>query len=58
MVGDRHSDIEAGSLNKLITIGCQYGFGDENEIKDADIKVNRIQDILPIIKNLSKKDPV
>ncbi|MGG3563259.1 HAD-IA family hydrolase [Neobacillus rhizosphaerae] len=58
MVGDRHSDIEAGSLNQLTTIGCEYGFGDEREIKDADILVNRIQDILPIIKKLSEKDPV
>lgn len=57
MVGDRHSDIEAGSLNGLITIGCQYGFGDEEEIKDADIRVKRIEDILPIINHLTEKDP-
>jgi phosphoglycolate phosphatase len=57
MVGDRHSDIEAGNLNQLTTIGCQYGFGDSEEIRDADVKIQDIQDILPIIKNLSEKDP-
>ncbi|WP_199880749.1 HAD family hydrolase [Bacillus massiliglaciei] len=58
MVGDRHSDIEAGKFNQLITIGCRYGFGDEKEIQDADYTVHHIQEILPIIKKQSEKDPV
>jgi phosphoglycolate phosphatase len=58
MVGDRHSDIEAGRLNQLTTIGCLYGFGDAEEIKQADVKINRLQDLISIIEKRSEKDPV
>jgi phosphoglycolate phosphatase len=49
MVGDRHSDIEAGNLNQLTTIGCKYGFGDSEEISDANVIIQDIQDILHLL---------
>ena len=35
MVGDRHYDIEGAKANNLQTIGVTYGFGSEEELKDA-----------------------
>ncbi len=35
MVGDRHYDIEGAKVNNLKTIGVTYGFGSEEELKDA-----------------------
>ena len=35
MVGDRHYDIEGAKANNLQTIGVTYGFGTEQELKDA-----------------------
>lgn len=56
MVGDRHSDIEAGAMNHLTTVGCQYGFGDDEEIKLADVKIQSLNELIPIIKKLSEED--
>ncbi|TCS81585.1 HAD family hydrolase [Tepidibacillus fermentans] len=39
MVGDRSSDIEAGKVNNLPTIGCDFGFADDHELIGADIKI-------------------
>jgi phosphoglycolate phosphatase-like HAD superfamily hydrolase len=36
MVGDRHSDVEAGTTNGLFTIGCDFGFATEGELDGAD----------------------
>ncbi|MCM3570269.1 HAD family hydrolase [Neobacillus mesonae] len=55
IAGDRLSDIEAGRKNHLTTIGCLYGFGDVKETYHADVKINRIEDIIPVIKTLSEK---
>lgn len=46
MVGDRHSDIEAGRENRLLCIGCAFGFGDEAELSGADFIVRSFPDIL------------
>jgi len=37
MVGDRHSDVEAGKTNGLFTIGCDFGFAKEGELDGADV---------------------
>lgn len=36
MVGDRHSDVEAGKSNRLLTIGCDFGFAKPGELEQAD----------------------
>ncbi len=48
MVGDRWHDMEAGEKNGLTTIGATYGFGDPDEISDADITINNITDLLKL----------
>ncbi|PKM51193.1 MAG: HAD family hydrolase [Firmicutes bacterium HGW-Firmicutes-7] len=42
IVGDRVQDINAGRMNGLKTFGCLYGYGLQNELEDADIKINNI----------------
>lgn len=58
MVGDRSSDVRAGKANGLKVIGCRYPgyarFGKEEELKDADIVVDRFSDILSLL--LKKED--
>ena len=45
IVGDRIQDIEAGKKNNLITIGCRYGFGVPEELKDADYLIDDIREL-------------
>ncbi|MGD8192811.1 HAD-IA family hydrolase [Brevibacillus ginsengisoli] len=46
MVGDRHSDIEAGRSNGLKTIGCDFGFATPGELDQADVIIKNFEDIL------------
>lgn len=45
IVGDRAQDIEAGIKNGIFTIGCSYGFAAENELKDADLIIDNINEL-------------
>lgn len=49
MVGDRHSDVEAGKANGLTVIGCQFGFADERELQDADIRITSFAEIITVL---------
>jgi phosphoglycolate phosphatase len=49
IVGDRQKDFEAGSENKIITIGAQYGFGSKEEMKAFDMIIEDIEDLLNIL---------
>jgi len=55
MVGDRESDVRAGKANGLEVIGCRYPgytrFGKEEELKGADVVVDRFPDILSVLLN-------
>lgn len=46
MVGDRHSDIEAGKTNGLTTIGCDFGFAKPGELDGADVIIKQFADLL------------
>lgn len=48
IIGDRIHDMEAGFNNSIMTIGCSYGFGLEDELKNADMKINNIKKIIEI----------
>lgn len=52
MIGDRHSDVEAGKTNGLTVIGCKFGFADEKELEDADVHISSFQELIPQIKNM------
>ncbi|MCY6960531.1 HAD family hydrolase [Clostridium brassicae] len=45
MVGDRYHDIKAGKNNNIYTIGCDYGFATEGELKEADLIIWDIREI-------------
>lgn len=48
IVGDRLSDIKAGFLNNNISIFAKYGYGEEKEGELADIKIEKISDLLKV----------
>ena len=48
IVGDRLSDVKAGFLNNNISIFAKYGYGEEKEGELADIKIEKISDLLKI----------
>ncbi|MCY6370151.1 HAD family hydrolase [Clostridium ganghwense] len=45
IVGDRHHDMKAGKMNNIYTIGCDYGFGLEGELDEADIIIKDIREL-------------
>lgn len=46
MVGDRHSDVEAGRTNGLFTIGCDFGFAKPGELDGADVIITSFSQLL------------
>jgi len=48
VVGDRIHDIEAGKKQGALTVGCVYGFGAADELKDADWRIERLSEILAL----------
>lgn len=51
MVGDRSSDIEAAREHDVTAVACTYGFGNEDEWKQADFQINSIEEILSLVKS-------
>jgi phosphoglycolate phosphatase len=45
MVGDRFHDFEAGKRHCALTVGCRYGFGGEEELKNSDIVIDSITEL-------------
>ena len=45
IVGDRIQDFEIGHYHNLVNIGCNYGFGSEEELQQSDIRINAIQEL-------------
>jgi phosphoglycolate phosphatase len=42
IIGDRKQDMEAGIKNNIYTIGCTYGYGSEDELKESDMLIQNI----------------
>lgn len=55
MVGDRLNDIEGALKNSIQAIGVRYGYGHEDEFKDALALVDSPAEIYDFLKNLSDK---
>ncbi|MCD8036687.1 MAG: HAD family hydrolase [Clostridiales bacterium] len=51
-IGDRYSDIEVAKRHGLKSIGCLYGYGSEEELKDADYIVKSISELKDKLKSL------
>lgn len=49
VVGDRFVDIELAKKHNLFSIGCSYGYGNDDELKDADYIIENIKDIIHIL---------
>jgi phosphoglycolate phosphatase len=45
VIGDRYLDIETGTYNKTLTIGCSYGYGTFDELKNANLIINDIKEL-------------
>lgn len=45
IVGDRFHDIESGIKNNILTIGCSYGYGTEEELSMSDLIIESIDDL-------------
>lgn len=45
IIGDREHDIQAGYENGIKTIGCLYGYGTEEELAKADIKIRNLYEL-------------
>ncbi len=51
VIGDRYSDIEVAKKHGLKSIGCLYGYGSEEELKDADYIVKSISELKDKLKS-------
>lgn len=49
IVGDRIQDFEISHYHNLVNIGCNYGFGSEEELQQSDIRINAIQELQDIL---------
>lgn len=52
IVGDRFVDIEMATVNNIYSIGCSYGFGNNNELKNATVIAKDIKDVKELIINI------
>ncbi|QPC45896.1 HAD hydrolase-like protein [Mangrovibacillus cuniculi] len=50
VVGDRISDFAAGSGNDLTSIGVKFDYAQEKELQQADIVVERFEELIDVIK--------
>lgn len=48
VVGDRIHDMEAGRALGARTVGCRYGFGNEDELREADWTIGTLAEILDL----------
>ncbi|MZQ81136.1 HAD hydrolase-like protein [Paenibacillus sp. 5J-6] len=49
VVGDRLSDIKAAKENGLVAIGCNFDFAQEDEISQADIVIDDLDELKTIV---------
>lgn len=52
LVGDRHDDIDAAHAHGAFAIAACYGFGNENEWRNADARVMAVNEIPAAISSL------
>ena len=58
IIGDRYSDMETAVIHKTSSIGCLYGYGSEDELKNADIKVKDIDGLKRAIRSMAEDQAV
>ncbi len=56
MIGDRFHDMEVAEKNNIFSIGCAYGYGNESELKNADVIIESVKEIpLAVNKIINSK---
>jgi phosphoglycolate phosphatase len=48
IIGDRFHDMEAGIQNGITTIGCAYGYGESEELRQADKVISSLGKLLTL----------
>lgn len=51
-IGDRFHDIETAVKNNLKSVGCAYGYGNPEELKNADIIIDDISELPQAVEKL------
>ncbi|MGO1580471.1 MAG: HAD family hydrolase [Peptoniphilaceae bacterium] len=54
MIGDRFHDMEVAKVHNLRSIGCAYGFADEEELSEADEIAKSPSEIYDLVNKLIK----
>lgn len=49
MIGDSNNDIQAGMRAGITTIGCSWGYGIPDELREADVRCDSCAEIVRII---------
>lgn len=49
MVGDSINDIKAGKSAGVLTIGCEFGYGTSEELKDADGTISSLPQVVQFL---------
>ncbi len=49
VIGDRKNDIEIALRNHMVSIGCSYGYGGEEELQKASYVIDNVQQILQYV---------
>ena len=49
VIGDRFVDMELAKKYNLFSIACGYGYGNSNELKEADYIIDNIKDIISVM---------
>lgn len=52
VIGDRFHDIETAVKNNLKSVGCAYGYGNPEELKNADIIIDDISELPQAVEKL------
>jgi phosphoglycolate phosphatase len=55
MVGDRCSDIQAAKENGLWSIGCLFGFANDEELRGADAIIHQFSEIGSVLRQMEKR---
>jgi phosphoglycolate phosphatase-like HAD superfamily hydrolase len=56
LIGDRLSDINAAKSNGLLAIGCNFDFTQEDELSQANIKIDSLLELKIVIDALNAED--
>lgn len=56
LAGDRFYDLEAAKANQTLFVGCLYGCGTKEELKNADYTIDSPLDLLTVLEKIEKEN--